>query len=181
MNNDLAALKLGVSDFKRIGAGLSVISRWNGASDITVAQHCCDMANLASAESKPYALIHDAEEAFIGDWMTPIKKQLRMIGAMHLIEEKMIWPLRQKISDAAGLNWPWPRDIGKEISHLDAVLSATEFRDTVRVDIFDRSDNDAEPLCDYMLAWSSTKAEREFAKMCWQLLPAFQGQKRACA
>ena len=43
---------------------LSGIYRWTGASRFTVAQHC---VHVHALDGRPWALLHDAEEAFVGD------------------------------------------------------------------------------------------------------------------
>ena len=48
--------------FRHQAAGLSRIRRWNGACDVSVAQHCVQACDLASPETAGYALIHDIEE-----------------------------------------------------------------------------------------------------------------------
>lgn len=49
------------------------INRWTGASRFTVAQHNVIVHRLSG---EPWGLLHDAEEAFIGDASSPLKQLL---------------------------------------------------------------------------------------------------------
>lgn len=62
-----------------IAHGLAYTCRWNGAtkSYYSVAEHCCRMCDLADTpERKVTALFHDAEEAYWGDIIKPLKNLL---------------------------------------------------------------------------------------------------------
>lgn len=62
-----------------IAHGLAHTCRWNGAtkSFYSVAEHCCRMFDVAETkEQKLTALFHDAEEAYWGDIISPLKKIL---------------------------------------------------------------------------------------------------------
>lgn len=64
---------------KDIAHGLAYTCRWNGAtkSYYSVAEHCCRMFDVAETrDQKLTALFHDAEEAYWGDIISPIKKLL---------------------------------------------------------------------------------------------------------
>ena len=52
---------------------LAGIYRWTGTSRYTVAQHCVHVHEL---DGRPWALLHDAEEAFVGDVCKGLKKLL---------------------------------------------------------------------------------------------------------
>jgi hypothetical protein len=64
-----------------LATALSRIRRWNGASlvEFTVAEHCLHCVALAkryraTADVQLGALLHDAHEAYLGDWVTPLKQ-----------------------------------------------------------------------------------------------------------
>lgn len=72
-----------------IAHGLAYTCRWNGAtkSYYSVAEHCCRMFDVASTkEQKLTALFHDAEEAYWGDIISPLKKLLP-IGIRNKMED----------------------------------------------------------------------------------------------
>jgi 5'-deoxynucleotidase YfbR-like HD superfamily hydrolase len=60
--------------FARKARGLAHLRRWNGACDVTVAQHCVMACDHVSRRAAPYALIHDIEEDETGDLLTPVKQ-----------------------------------------------------------------------------------------------------------
>ena len=57
-----------------IAHGLANTCRWNGHTKqfFSVAQHCCMMADMATENQLAY-LLHDAEEAYWGDIIKPLK------------------------------------------------------------------------------------------------------------
>ena len=71
--------------FRAKARALSRLRRWNGASDITVAQHLVDACDRAPLEVKSYILLHDIEEDETGDLITPIKNRMRELGILSLI------------------------------------------------------------------------------------------------
>lgn len=73
---------------------LSLICRYNGAAKYhySVAQHCCYVSDLCSPENKLWGLLHDAEEAYWGDFAGPLKKELDygQIPFLSKITKKLI-------------------------------------------------------------------------------------------
>ena len=78
---DVLQLTAGDIDLEDIAHGLSLTNRWNGATEqaVSVAWHSLVVSALAS-ESYPSAalhgLMHDAAEAYTGDWTRPYKLHL---------------------------------------------------------------------------------------------------------
>lgn len=64
---------------KDIAHGLANNCRWNGHTQKfwSVAQHCCMMFDMAPDKDKLTYLFHDAEEAYWGDMITPLKNIIR--------------------------------------------------------------------------------------------------------
>jgi len=62
-----------------IAHGLAYNCRWNGHTRgfWSVAQHCCMMFEMAPEEDKLMYLFHDAEEAYWGDIIRPLKNIIR--------------------------------------------------------------------------------------------------------
>jgi 5'-deoxynucleotidase YfbR-like HD superfamily hydrolase len=62
-----------------IAHGLANNCRWNGHTQQfwSVAQHCCMMYDVAPTEQKLSYLFHDAEEAYWGDMIKPLKNKIR--------------------------------------------------------------------------------------------------------
>lgn len=62
-----------------IAHGLANNCRWNGHTQRfwSVAQHCCMMCDMASPKDKLKYLFHDAEEAYWGDTIKPLKNKIK--------------------------------------------------------------------------------------------------------
>ncbi|WP_340152139.1 hypothetical protein [uncultured Sneathiella sp.] len=159
--------------FRHQVAGLSRIRRWNGACDVSVAQHCVQACDLASPETAGYALIHDIEEFDTGDITTPVKNTMRSLGIWQRFASEIVLPIRRRFTLLAGLEWPWPEGVIREIHEIDQKLKATEYRDCVDLSLVRLSAKDlAEPYQDYMLPWSATKAENVFMERAQNVLPS---------
>ncbi len=84
---DLAAPEAAMVDFDTdVPDALARIARFTGhigAGPYSVAQHsvhCCDVVLTETGDplAAAYALLHDAHEAYIGDWSTPLKQAIEM-------------------------------------------------------------------------------------------------------
>lgn len=105
---DLAHLKPGDIVVEDIASSLSRLVRFTGrtTSPWSVAAHSLFVAELCQADARPWALLHDAHEMFLGDITTP---------AVHLICHSAGQTAGNIISSAIGL----------ARNHLDrAVLNA---------------------------------------------------------
>ena len=168
-----------IDAFQRKARALARLRRWNGASDISVAQHLVDACDRATLDAKGYTLLHDIEEDQTGDLITPIKDKMRDIGIWRTFEHRIVLPIRQHYSEIGGLHWPWPLHVLYEITRIDQRLKATEYRDAVDISIVtDLSFSPPiSPYPEYMLPWSPQKAEAEFMDRAIQFLPALRGLK----
>lgn len=63
-------------DIRDIAYGLSRQTRFNGHIPITIAQHSVMVSNMCSSKNKLAGLMHDAAEAYFGDWIRPHKKSM---------------------------------------------------------------------------------------------------------
>lgn len=134
-------------DFKDIVIHLSNANRFAGASyiNISVAQHSLIVAGIVPREVKPWALLHDAHEAYMGDIIAPVPRALGEIAARRARRQghenvsliRKIIPayidelkhgLDKAIYQAAGL--PLPDDRQREIiRQADLIALRTECRD----------------------------------------------------
>lgn len=162
--------------FKAKARNLSRIRRWNGASDVTVAQHLVDACDRATAEVKSYILLHDIEEDETGDLITPIKHRMRDLGIWNDFETHVVLPIRRKFTLAAGLQWPCSQEILEQIEDIDQRLKATEYRDAVDHSVVgDFFPGAVLPYPEFMLPWSPQKAEAQFMDRAIRHLPALGG------
>lgn len=71
-----------------IAHGLAFNCRWNGATKryYSVAEHCLNMSTKVKPELKLVALFHDAEEAYWGDMIKPLK-EIIIINSPDVIQK----------------------------------------------------------------------------------------------
>lgn len=119
---DLAAPDLSGFDIDDIARPLAYQCRFvgNTIAFYSVAQHSVLASHLAPPGFEYDALMHDAEEAFTGDWPTPWKVR---IGRDAI--EAAIAPLKQEVARRFGTRYPQP----KEVKLSDQRALATELRD----------------------------------------------------
>lgn len=112
---------------------LARTNRWGGNIEpvsYSVAQHSLVTAQACRLPaSRPYALLHDAAEAYIGDLPTPLKLWIADAGADIIKLEMAI--LYEAIFPALGVPKP-SADIANDVHAADQVALATEFRDIVK-------------------------------------------------
>lgn len=113
-----------------IAQALAMQCRFNGQSGTfySVAQHSVHVMSLVPSAAKPYALLHDAHEAYIGDITSPVKNAILNLGKSDIIRQ-ISDGLDRVIARAFGLNWPTPPTIRRQIAAADKVALATERRD----------------------------------------------------
>lgn len=118
-------------DFREIADTLAQINRFNGATEkpISVAQHTLIAASAAQTELRPWVLLHDCHEAYMGDITTPVRRVLALyevgvIRALAALTEQ----LDAAIHKAAGLPLPTDEQVGW-IALADRRALVTERRD----------------------------------------------------
>lgn len=112
---------------------LASINRYTGAArrPYTVAQHSCYVAQLLPQRLRLAGLLHDASEAYTGDWSSPLKVAVREL-CPDLIP-KLLKPIERAVEEAFGLTWLTEADHAA-IKHADLVMLATEKRDLMPLD-----------------------------------------------
>jgi len=119
---DLAQPDLSVFEIEDIARPLAYQCRFvgNTVAFYSVAQHSVLASHLAPPGYEYEALLHDAEEAFTGDWPTPWKVR---IGRPAI--EAAVAPLKQAMARRFGTRYPQP----KAVKLADQRALATELRD----------------------------------------------------
>lgn len=124
----------------------------------SVAQHCCLMVKHASPRAQIVALLHDAAEAYIGDIVTGVKRQLRVccryaVGQEEFkeVESRLLCVIGEalKVPElGGGIESSWI-----EVDELDKRMLATEHRDIMRDGLEWSSTKGAEPFTDVIAPW----------------------------
>lgn len=91
----------------------------------SVAQHACLVHDLCPLEARPWALLHDAHEAYTGDLPTPLKNALHALGGGLALDD-VCNRLDRAIAGMAGLTWPISDRVSSEVKVWDRVALATE-------------------------------------------------------
>lgn len=137
---DLLEFRVEHVDFYWIADRLSKIPRFLGstAQPYSVAQHCVWVCDNVSREARPWALLHDAHEAYIGDITRPVRRALdallvrrgRVRGDDNEVSDciaDLEFNISARIHQAAGL----PRAPAKNIAI--AVRSADDYACEVEI------------------------------------------------
>lgn len=122
-------------DWRDVARGLALTCRFAGQMRdcrvYSVAQHSVLVSEALEehgAQAALYGLLHDAHEAYLGDWTSPLKQALAALegGAeMRALE----WTVAKAIHGVAGLAFPPPEPIAGMVKRADLAALATERRD----------------------------------------------------
>lgn len=110
-----------------VAAALAKLCRFGGHVDAgfySVAQHCCVVCDSLPVDLRLYGLLHDAHEAYLGDWVRPLKHYLTGVDLLEL-EVRHV----RAIHRAAGLAWPLTAVMKARIHEADLRALSTERRD----------------------------------------------------
>lgn len=116
-----------------IAEALAKANRFTGHTlrPYSVAQHSVFCSYHVPYRARLHALLHDAEEAYMGDIATPLKMALRSLGAGTAVRD-LSDRIRGAVFEKFGLAWPCDPDIWMEVKNADALALATEKRDLLR-------------------------------------------------
>jgi hypothetical protein len=117
-----------------IAVATAKMCRWTGhiTDFYSVASHSVAVADICRDAVKPYALLHDAAEGFLGDVATPLKHAMRMLSPSALAAyDQVTETVDRAIHLACGLQWPVPIEIHAEVKFADLAMLATEYRDLI--------------------------------------------------
>lgn len=147
-------------DVRDIAHALANRCRWSGhtASFYSIAQHCVLAARKAPKKFKLAALLHDANEAYLPDFPSPLKWYLRDDGVARIKDLEAKTDARvYSVFGLAVTTMP------SEVKVVDQRLLATEHRDLMP-QATERTFM-PEPYPFKIKAWSPVKAEKEYLKM----------------
>lgn len=101
---------------------LARTGRFSGAGDhfLSVAQHSVHVSLLCPPDRARWALLHDAEEAYLVDWPSPVKLILRALGGQLYID----WLGRWKLAISRAFGVPI-----LDVKPWDTISMLTERRD----------------------------------------------------
>jgi hypothetical protein len=141
-------------DIEDIAHALSNICRFTGHSifHFSVAQHSISLSRLVSHENRPWALLHDAAEAYINDLATPLKNLID--GTYCKLEARIMEVICQKF----GLSVEEP----EEVKILDRILTINELKILVNPDF--ESENTYPQILEDITPWPPYISKREFLK-----------------
>lgn len=142
---------------------LSHVNRFGGhAGGYSVAQHSILVADSLPLEWRAYGLLHDAHEAFVGDFPTPLKNMLEDRG-MGLWSVAM--DIDHAIFLAADLVYPMPEEIDEAVHYADVRALITERRDLMAEPPHAWGDwyESANPFPERIVRWSPEQTIRRFA------------------
>lgn len=102
-----------------IAHALALTCRYNGHTPFpySVAQHCVLASYAAPHSLELEALLHDAQEAYVGDMPSPLKK---MLPGYQVVEDKLEAVIRKKF----GL----PEEFSPGVKEVDMRMLVTEAR-----------------------------------------------------
>ena len=165
---DLVAPDPDSIDIRDIATALSHLGRFTGHTTdfYTVAQHSCLACDAASPVAKPWALMHDAAEAFIGDVSTPLKV---LLGETYRAVER-------RVVDAICLRYrlaihPAVQDEVRQIDRRLLVTERNRFLAPPPVP-WSEDDDGVEPLqiASGLTPWPPEKARRHFLDRALKVL-----------
>ena len=119
-------------NLRDIACSLSRIPRFNGQFEerhdgYSVAQHSLMVAANVPPGFRLAALLHDAHEAYLGDWTTPLKRALAIMSPVaHAALQELEGRITKAIRQHFGLNWFVHADVARAIKRADDRALVTE-------------------------------------------------------
>lgn len=161
-----------------VADALAKIARFNGhtvGAPYSVAQHCIIVAGQLPPAWRPYGLLHDAHEAYVGDVCRPVKQALHRLGASTAVDA-LATAADAAILNAAGLIHPVPRDIALAVNMADLAALATERRDLMAASALPWEVL-PDPLPQVIRPWPWAKAAAEFLERLRDWCPHAAGSR----
>lgn len=125
---DLAALRPQDMTAEILGATLAKINRLGGQPEEPwpVALHLCLVERLCPTDLQPWALLHDANTAFIGEFMSPALELICRHGQRDHIESA-VSIAKGKLDRVIGHAWGVPvRSMNRTLREMDQIAVQAE-------------------------------------------------------
>jgi uncharacterized protein len=89
----------------------------------SVAEHSEHVMDLVSNRAKPWALLHDASEAYTGDITRPMRRTLKQLAGKDIVSE-----IEARIAEVIRFKYgvPYDKEIAGEVMVADNIMLATE-------------------------------------------------------
>jgi hypothetical protein len=126
---DLAELRPEDMTVEIIGGTLAKANRFGGRTPEpwSVAVHSVLVEHLCPPDVRPWALLHDAHEAFLGDLMTPSVDLIALCCPKPAVIEQAIHQAKGRIDRAIGSAWGVPvRSMNAAVRQADHVAVIAE-------------------------------------------------------
>lgn len=166
-------------DIQDIAHALSNVCRFSGhvRQFYSVAQHCVFVSENVRPPLTLAALLHDAAEAYIGDYSRPIKRFVSYkVGTRELSVKHVETAIEQVVFAALLIRWPKPEEWA-EIKKADEVLLATEARDLMgelHPSWKHKQENGYPVLTERIIGWNPSDAKEVFLDRYKELTGAAQ-------
>jgi len=165
----LTAPDLSSISIDEVANALACLARYSGNTSDTipysVAQHCVLVSQHAPPEHAFAALMHDAHEALIGDWTSPVKRALVKLGAEQALAE-----LDRRAAAAVAKRWGVAFPLSEAVKWEDRRAIATERRD-VFPETGPRFGVGVEPWPEKIIPWPTRSAAGYFLMRFEQVRP----------
>lgn len=146
-----------------IAEALAKQARFNGHTPnacYSVAQHCVLVADALPPAHRLAGLLHDAQEAYMGDITRPVKEAMKALKCDYGLR-RIADLLDEAIFAAAGLTWPPSIATMDAVHAMDRRLLATELRDVMAPE-FGATPSAFVPLPIRIKPWSWPKAAEQW-------------------
>lgn len=157
-------------DIVDIAHQLAGQTRWNGATNwsgtrnaLTIAEHSVRVAIECPDEFKLDGLLHDAAEAYLGDWPRPYKHRFpALVEAENWLHSMIAAKFRARTV------------IPQAVHVIDDRMQVTEFRDLVNVSKYDRAAwreqmSPMQPFPETIIPGPASEAKLAFLSMFYDL------------
>lgn len=125
---DLAALRPEDMAADRIGEALSKINRFGGRTPepFSIAAHSVLVEALCPSDLRPWALLHDAHAAFLGDITTPALELMCQSGTRSAVEHA-VYNARSNLDRSIAKAWGTPlRSMNAHLREADMIAFVAE-------------------------------------------------------